>query len=140
MEPLDVLLTSVRRLRGQRIEPVLVLRKKGHAVRRQPQVMNGRGAQPPTAGMIRIVFLVAARIGPFLEGSRGKSRGSRGVMARIEQLTGFQQHLDDVFIDGVARRFSRAPVKEEDIHAKGGQRMPWDFNFFTGSVPKPVWR
>jgi len=32
------------------------------------------------------------------------------VMARVEQLASFQQHLDDVLVDGVPGGFSRTPV------------------------------
>ena len=69
--------------------------------------------------MIGIEFLVAAVRGAFPTGSRHQSGGAHGVMAGVEQLAGFQQHLDDVLVDGVPGCFSRTPVKEEDVHWEG---------------------
>jgi hypothetical protein len=36
----------------------------------------------------------------------------------VKQLTGFQDHFDDVFITVVLGTFAGIPVKEEDIHSK----------------------
>lgn len=36
----------------------------------------------------------------------------------VEELTGFQDHFDDVFITVVFGTFAGIPVKEEDVHSK----------------------
>ena len=36
----------------------------------------------------------------------------------VKQLTGFQDHFDDVFITVVLGTFAGIPVEEEDIHSK----------------------
>ena len=116
MEPLDVFVAGVGRLSFERIESVPILGCECHPVTRKPQVMDGGSAQPLAAGMIGIELFVAAVRGPFPTRSRRQRGGTRGVMARVEQLAGFQQHLDDVLVDGVAGRLSGRPMKKEDIH------------------------
>jgi len=116
MKPLDVFLTGVGRFSCERIESVPVLGHECHPVTGKPQVMDRGSAQPLAARMIRVELLVAAVRGPFPTGGRRQHGGARGVMARVEQLASFQQHLDDVLVDGVAGRFSRTPVQEEDVH------------------------
>jgi hypothetical protein len=118
VEPLDVFLTGVGRLSCERIESVHILGYERHPVTGKPQVMDGGGTQPLAARMIGIQFLVAAVRGAFPTGSRHQSGGAHGVVARVEQLAGFQQHLDDVLVDGVPGCFSRTPVKEEDVHGE----------------------
>ena len=40
-------------------------------------------------------------------------------MTRIQKLTRFQDHFDDVFVAVVFRTLAWAPVEEEDIHLVG---------------------
>ena len=104
---------------GARVRPfvsMLVLGEKRDAVGRKPQVMNGRLTKPFAARMIGIEFQVATNRRSFPKGSGRKGYRPRGVMARVEQLAGFQQHLDDVLVDGIPRRLSGTAVKKEDIH------------------------
>jgi len=110
VEPLDMFLTSVGRFSCERIESVHILGYERHPVTGKPQVMDRGSAQPLAARMIGIELLVAAVRRPFPTGGRRQHGGARGVMARVEQLAGFQQHLDDVLVDGVAGGFSRTPV------------------------------
>jgi hypothetical protein len=54
-------------------------------------------------------------------------RGIRGrPVARIEKLTRFQDHFDDVFIAVILGTFAGIPMEKEDIHFAGG--------CFTGSA------
>jgi hypothetical protein len=54
-------------------------------------------------------------------------RGIRGrPVARIEKLTRFQDHFDDVFIAVILGAFAGIPMEKEDIHFAGG--------CFTGSA------
>jgi hypothetical protein len=122
VEPLDVFLTGVGRLQINRIESVPVLGHESHPVTGKPQVMDGGSAKPLAARMIGIQFLVAAVCCPFPTGSRRQGRRVSGVMARVKQLAGFQQHLDDVLVDGVPGCFSRTPVKKEDVHSERKER------------------
>jgi len=110
VEPLDMFLTGVGCFYFEGIESVPILGYECHSVTGKPQVMDGGSTQPLAARMIGIELLVAAVRGPFPTRSRRQGGGARGVMARVEQLAGFQQHLDDVLVDGVAGRSSRTPV------------------------------
>ena len=101
---------------------MIVFGQQGDAVGRQPQIMDGRLTEPLAARMVRVELLVSRRRRALLKGSVLNDRGSRGVMTRVEQLAGFQQHLDDVLVDGVPRRLSGTAVKKEDIHREGGEK------------------
>jgi hypothetical protein len=49
-------------------------------------------------------------------------RGSRvrvDPVAGVEELTGFQDHFDDVFITVIFGTFAGVPVEEEDVHLEG---------------------
>ena len=47
-------------------------------------------------------------------------------VARIEKLTRFQDHFDDVFVTVIFSTFPGIPMEKEDIHFAGG--------CFTGSA------
>jgi hypothetical protein len=47
-------------------------------------------------------------------------------MARIEKLTGFQDHFDDVFVAVILGTLAGIPMKKKDVHFAGG--------CFTGSA------
>jgi len=111
MKPTDVLGTRV-----QPFVPMLVFGEERNSIGRKPQVMNGRQPQPFATRMVRVEFQVATNRRSLAKGSGRKGRRPRSVMARVEQLAGFQQHLDDVLVDGVPRRLSGAAMKKEDIH------------------------
>ena len=38
----------------------------------------------------------------------------------VEELTGFQDHFDDVFITVILCTFTGIPVEKEDVHLEGG--------------------
>ena len=113
VEPADVLCTGMVCL--WRV-PMIVFGEQRDAVRRQPQIMDGRLTEPLAARMVRVELLVSRRRRALLKGSVLNDRGSRGVVTRVQKLAGFQQHLDDVLVDGVAGRLSGRPMKKEDVH------------------------
>jgi hypothetical protein len=41
-------------------------------------------------------------------------------VAGVEELTGFQDHFDDVFITVILGTFAGVPVEKEDVHLEGG--------------------
>lgn len=41
-------------------------------------------------------------------------------VARVEELTRFQDHFDDVFVAVILGTFAGVPVEEEDVHLGGG--------------------
>ena len=110
---------------GARVGPfvsMLVLGEEGDAVGRKPQVMDGRLTEPFSARMVWVELQVATNRRSFPKGSGRKGYRARGVMARVEQLAGFQQHLDDVLVDGIPRRLSGTTVKKEDIHREDSRK------------------
>ena len=42
-------------------------------------------------------------------------------VAGVEELTGFQDHFDHVFITVILGTFAGVPVEEEDVHLEGGR-------------------
>jgi hypothetical protein len=58
----------------------------------------------------------------FVSSSRGTINVGRrsglrvNPVAGVEQLTGFQNHFDDVFVAVVLGTFAGIPVEEEDVH------------------------
>jgi hypothetical protein len=48
-----------------------------------------------------------------------RSRVGVDPVAGVEELTGFQDHFDDVFITVIFGTFAGIPVEEEDVHLEG---------------------
>jgi hypothetical protein len=61
-------------------------------------------------------------MGGFVSAPRGtidvrrRSRLRVDPVAGVEQLTGFYNHLDDMFITVILGTFAGVPVEEEDVH------------------------
>jgi hypothetical protein len=68
----------------------------------EPQIIVEALAQPNTAGVVAVRGLVARSVGRGGE-IFGRSVCKRCPVACVEQLAGFQYHLDNVFVNVVLR-------------------------------------
>ena len=96
----------------------LVFVDEGAREAHQPQVIIKTLAQPYAArvfGVGRLVPCSVGRRGEILWRCR-----SRSPVACVQQLAGFQYHLDNMFVKVVLRAQFGVPVKEEYVHFGGG--------------------
>jgi len=64
---------------------------------------------------------------PSVGSTLDERRGIRGrPVARIKQLTGFQDHFDDVFVTVILGTLAGIPMEKKDVHFAG--------DCFTGSA------
>jgi len=112
-QPLEVLFALMGLLVAVS-EVVLVHECAGEAD--QPQIVIKALAQPYAAGVLGVGGFVACSVR-----RRGEIlRGSVSPVACVEQLAGFQYHLDNVFVNVVLRAHFGVPIKEEYVHLGTG--------------------
>jgi len=73
----------------------------------EPAVVGARLADPDGAGMVGVCLLV---------GARGKATRVNDPVGAVEKLSGFKDHLYDMFVAMMNRCKAGAEVEEEDIH------------------------
>jgi hypothetical protein len=78
----------------------------------KPPIVIERFAQPESTGM----FAMGRFISPVGSTVKVGRRVRVNPMTGIQELTGFQDHFDNVLVAVILGAFAGVPMKEEDIH------------------------